>query len=333
MKQIFDKFSTQLTHLPQFVITWSIFFAAGAVVYIAYLAKNRRALPIIDCLGITYLREMAYRKSLYMDAFIYLAGKLTDSLILIPYIFVNVAVSRTVVDLAKNVVPIHEPASFNLIWASLCTILMFLAVELSEYVFHFAEHKFPVLWEFHKLHHSALELNPLTSHRHHPVSTLLAGILRGFMTGIVSGAIVYEFNISNVEAVALSLVASKIFIIATLDPLKHSHFKISFGIFDRLLISPYMHQIHHSKIKIHWDRNFGTNLSIFDWIFGTAYKPAKGERIIYGISGHNDDKMQAYNTLYGAYVTPLIKSAKIIRRNFKKYFAARSGNPTGSIRH
>ena len=52
--------------------------------------------------------------------------------------------------------------------------------------------------------------------------------------------------------------------------LRHSHVWITYGrIMERLLISPAQHQIHHSKNKVHFDRNFGVVLAIWDGMFGT----------------------------------------------------------------
>jgi sterol desaturase/sphingolipid hydroxylase (fatty acid hydroxylase superfamily) len=304
-----------------------MFFGAGIIIYLSYLFRNRQKLSILECLGLQEFRDAAFKKSLYMDFTMYIIGKLTDFVAMAPYVAMNLTASKLVTSAVSVCLPNYQSIEFSYFWAALCTVLMFLAAEFSEYGFHFVEHKTPFLWEFHKVHHSAHQLNPLTAKRNHPVSLLLGGASRGFMTGLAAGIIVSVFGISMIEALALSLVASKIFIIATLDPLKHSHYNISLGAFDRLLISPHMHQIHHSKQKAHWDKNFGTNLSIFDWAFGTAYKPRRGEKPVYGISGHSREKLQSYNTLYGAYIVPIIRAANMVRRHFRKGVPAK---PTGT---
>lgn len=304
-------------HMPQFIVTWAVFFGSGCLIYLIYILKNRRAIPFYECIGFKNFRQKMFRKSLYMDVTMYAVGKFTDFVIMAPFIAANVFACGLIISFSDAFFPFRQAASFNYACAAGCTIVMFLAAELSEYIFHISEHKFPFLWEFHKVHHSAHHLNPLTAKRNHPVSLLIGGSARGFLTGLAAGVLVSVFAISTAEALALSLVASKIFIIATLDPLKHSHFPISLGFFDRVLISPHMHQIHHSKKRIHWDKNFGTNVSIFDWLFGTGYKPVRGEQPVYGISGLSDEKLQTYNTLYGAYLYPLVKSLNIARQGTK----------------
>jgi sterol desaturase/sphingolipid hydroxylase (fatty acid hydroxylase superfamily) len=169
-----------------------------------------------------------------------------------------------------------------------------------------------VLWELHKVHHSADFLNPLTAKRGHSLPLLYGGAMAAMITGPTAGVFMYVFGISLVEAVLLKAVASKIFTVWTLDPLKHSHIPVSLGWFDSFLISPHMHQIHHSKLQPHWDRNFGTNLSIFDWLFRTGYRPAKGEQAVFGISGYSDNSLQKFNTIKGAFITPMVRSGRVL---------------------
>ena len=51
--------------------------------------------------------------------------------------------------------------------------------------------------------------------------------------------------------------------------LRHSHVAISFGVFEKVFISPAQHQIHHSAAKAHLDKNFGASLAIWDKFFGS----------------------------------------------------------------
>ncbi len=57
--------------------------------------------------------------------------------------------------------------------------------------------------------------------------------------------------------------------------LQHSHIWISCpGLAGRIFMSPAHHQIHHSADPIHFNRNFGSCLSVWDWVFGTLHQPA-----------------------------------------------------------
>lgn len=299
-----------IIHAPQFLITWSVFFGFGLITYVIYSLRNKKYFGFRElyehCVPFNILTEASF----HADVKIYLIGKFTDGFVFIPAIMLNAWLCLSLKELLSGFAPDYRAMEFTVTAASICTVVVFVVVEFSDFLFHYAEHKVPMLWELHKVHHSAQSLNPLTSKRGHPVSLALGGLTRASLTAIPGGLFVFLYDITVVEAAALSVVASKIFVIATLDPLKHSHHPISLGWFDRLLISPHMHQIHHSKSQPHWDKNFGTNLSIFDWMSGTAYKPDRGEKAVYGISGHSDEALSKYNTLYGAYMRPLLKSLK-----------------------
>jgi sterol desaturase/sphingolipid hydroxylase (fatty acid hydroxylase superfamily) len=55
------------------------------------------------------------------------------------------------------------------VYRTAITILLFLAYELGYWLNHYLSHRIPFLWEFHKVHHSATVLTPLTNFRVHPV--------------------------------------------------------------------------------------------------------------------------------------------------------------------
>ena len=62
----------------------------------------------------------------------------------------------------------------------------------------------------------------------------------------------------------------------TISHLHHTHIWMPFtGILGRIVTSPAHHQIHHSKLPHHLDKNLGGHLAIWDWAFGTLYVPSK----------------------------------------------------------
>jgi sterol desaturase/sphingolipid hydroxylase (fatty acid hydroxylase superfamily) len=50
-----------------------------------------------------------------------------------------------------------------------------------------------------------------------------------------------------------------------------------------VLVSPHMHQAHHSADAAQHDKNFATVFSLWDWMFGTLYLPAREERFRFGV--------------------------------------------------
>ncbi len=314
---------SQFMNIPQLAITWGIFFGAGLLTFAVHLLRNRDRFSLTDLLHHCVPFNPIRSKSFHMDVIIYVYRKLTDFIFVAPGLAILALAAAGINGFLSGVAVGHTPAQATFLITCFCTITMFLAAEFADYVVHYLEHKVPALWELHKVHHSADFLNPLTSKRGHSLPILYGGVVAGVFTGIPAGIFMFLFGFSLPEVLILKGVASKIFTVWTLDPLKHSHIPIGLGWFDSLFISPHMHQIHHSKLQPHWDKNFGTNLSIFDWFFGTGYKPAKGERIEFGISGYSDDSLQKFNTFTGAFVTPVLKSADIIAKLFGPKAAAK----------
>ena len=166
------------------------------------------------------------------------------------------------------------------------------------------QHFVPALWEIHKVHHSATFLNPLTARRGHPLGFVFDGTASAVLVGIPAGLFHVFLNFSLIDILFLYTCASKLGTVVTLDALKHSQFPIRFGRLERIFISPYMHQIHHSTKVEHLDKNFGVNLSVWDWIFGTAVSPDKYEKIVYGFGSETEED---YERLWGVYAGPFLK--------------------------
>src|SRR5262249_7209555 len=53
--------------------------------------------------------------------------------------------------------------------------------------------------------------------------------------------------------------------------MSHSNLKWRIGPLIYIFVGPEMHRWHHVKDSNVRECNYGNNLSIFDWIFGTAY--------------------------------------------------------------
>jgi sterol desaturase/sphingolipid hydroxylase (fatty acid hydroxylase superfamily) len=88
--------------------------------------------------------------------------------------------------------------------------------------------------------------------------------------------------------------------------LQHTHMWISFrGMLGRIFVSPAHHQVHHSSNPKHFDKNFGSCLALWDWMFGTLYVPEKErEKLNFGFADHADA-----HSFKGEMVTPFVQAA------------------------
>jgi sterol desaturase/sphingolipid hydroxylase (fatty acid hydroxylase superfamily) len=173
---------------------------------------------------------------------------------------------------------------------------------------HYLKHKWPLMWEFHKIHHSAEVLTPITALRRHPVEALFGSAIVAITLGL--GAVIWIVAFGAlVSPVTMFGGLAGVFLWRVLGyNLRHSHLWISYGrIWNQILISPAHHQIHHSDDQRHYDTNFGHIFTFWDRLFGTHYIPAEEERVAFGIDA---EEMPDYQTLCGLYFTPFVKIAR-----------------------
>jgi len=186
------------------------------------------------------------------------------------------------------------------------TLMLFLAYELGYWFNHWLCHKVPLLWEFHKVHHTAQVLTPLTNFRVHPVYTWIFTNILAFSAAVANGLGNYLFgDTAHQYALSDTNIILVLFIHAYVH-LQHSHMWIAFtGLLGRVFVSPAHHQVHHSDNPKHFNKNFGSCLALWDWIFGTLYVPAKErEALTFGFADHPDA-----HTVKGELVMPLVKAA------------------------
>jgi len=198
--------------------------------------------------------------------------------------------------------------------------------ELCIYVGHLLSHRVPVLWEFHKVHHSAEVLTPFTAERKHPVSILVLmgtavvglGAYQGVMVYAVFGTVALTTLFGVELFLGLSLLAG--------THLRHSHIPLGFGRrLSHVFMSPAQHRVHHSARPEHWNSNFGETLSIFDWMFGTLYIPNGQEHLTFGV----DLAKQSHDGVLRAYAHPFAAAWRVLTGDFA-HRGSRSPEPPGS---
>ncbi len=136
---------------------------------------------------------------------------------------------------------------------------------------HITEHKVPVLWRFHVIHHADNNVDVTTGLRHHPVESVLRGLFF-FMGILLSGAPMYAVMIFQTI-----LVLSTAFTHANIRLPKWLDTSLGY-----VLISPNMHKVHHHWKQPFTDSNYGAILSIWDRMLGT-FKKLDPSQIRYGL--------------------------------------------------
>jgi sterol desaturase/sphingolipid hydroxylase (fatty acid hydroxylase superfamily) len=191
------------------------------------------------------------------------------------------------------------------------TAVLFVAYELGYWIDHYLSHNVAFLWEFHKVHHTAEVLSPLTDFRVHPVDTIvfhnILALVMGTFGGVAChllGRPVEPLTIANTNALVLLF-------FFFIGHLQHTHFWIAFtGVWGRIVLSPAHHQIHHSTNPAHFNKNLGSCLAIWDWLFGTLHVPARSrEKLRFGI----EPKAPNVHNLTEGLLGPLVRTLARLR--------------------
>lgn len=198
------------------------------------------------------------------------------------------------------------------------TLTGFLAYDFSYWFDHWLKHRVSWLWPFHRVHHTAEVLTPLTSFRIHPVDNLIFANISAVIIGVAEGVVHYTLG---GRAPELAVTGTNIVLVAflyTVIHLQHSHIRIAFaGRLGRIVFSPAHHHIHHSADPAHYDCNLGSCLAIWDWMFGTLRVPDSKARLVFGTVAEEDP-----HSATGALLYPFVLSFRAVRKSYRSYHSA-----------
>ena len=162
-------------------------------------------------------------------------------------------------------------------WVSI--VLGLLAIDLGMYVQHRLFHAIPLLWRFHQIHHSDLDVDCGTALRHHPVETFVAqafDLALIALVGVPAVAVLAGYTVAALVAI-----------------FNHANIMVPRGA-DRALrwfvVTPDMHRIHHSEEISEQNANFGEMFPWWDRLLGTyvAHPSAGQEGLRVGVRGRHE---------------------------------------------
>ncbi len=195
----------------------------------------------------------------------------------------------------------YSQLTFNIWWASFFFLIAFTLVEdFFSFLIHWLFHKIPILWQFHKVHHSATVMNPITQYRIHPVELLFNNISYLIALGLVQGIFSWIYFSHKEDVTYISTNVFTILFFFSGANLRHSHVKLRyFSFLENFFISPFQHQIHHSNDPKHFNKNLGSKFALWDILFGTLVKSHEAKYIKFGIgTKENKDFDTFFKTLW-----------------------------------
>jgi len=158
------------------------------------------------------------------------------------------------------------------------------------YCWHRLNHRVPLLWRFHRMHHSDAQMDVTTAGRFHFGEIALSSLLRV--------PLILLLGIRLPELVAYEAMMFAV--------VQFHHANIGLpGWMDRLLrlviVTPAMHKVHHSRVQPETDSNYTSLFSFWDRLFGTFRLRDDPHTIRFGLEGLDREGDQ---TLAGLIKTP-----------------------------
>ena len=214
--------------------------------------------------------QSVFRKDFWLDFF---------------YMFFNFFVFTIVIQGVYNILEIGfgkvgiSAQSFALLqietlpmWIQL--VVFFILLDFVQWLTHIALHKFPVLWQFHQVHHSVKEMGFAAHLRYHWMENILYKPLKTIGVMLLGGFEPEQAYIVHFAAIAIG-------------HLNHSNIKLTYGPLKYILNNPVMHLYHHSYTlpEGKYGVNFGISLSLWDYLFKTNYIPEDSGTIDLGYPG------------------------------------------------
>ncbi|MBT3703445.1 MAG: sterol desaturase family protein [Alphaproteobacteria bacterium] len=282
------------------LLHWPFLLSALTIALLA----TRFAPGALHFLKVYFSRAVWWHPSARADYLYYLINGAFFPVIFAPLLAVSAIVSSATVDMF-NAPSGSGEAHWIIVTAF--SLAVFVAYDFGRYIGHWVQHKNAVLWEFHKVHHSAEVLTPLTSFRLHPVDLLLMSAVPGFFTGLVGGSAIIATGGAITPWQVLGMHGG-IAAYHLISNLRHTHVWVSFGpVWSRYFISPAQHQIHHSADEKHFHTNIGWAFAIWDRLFGTLYVPEGKEEITYGLGDGTDAD---YHGVIRMYFLPVVRAGQ-----------------------
>ena len=164
------------------------------------------------------------------------------------------------------------------------------------YSWHWANHVIPLLWRFHRMHHSDRHMDVTTATRFHLGEHLFSSVLKLGLVPLL-GLEVWHLLAYDTLVIAVT---------------QFHHADISLGRWDRwlrlVIVTPDMHKVHHSDWHPETNSNYSTVLSIWDRLLGSFRKRDDPGTIVFGLKEFTDpDWLGVAGMLKTPFVNPQTK--------------------------
>lgn len=155
------------------------------------------------------------------------------------------------------------------------TLLGLLGLDLvSAWFAHWIQHKTPVMWRFHLIHHTDTHVDTTSANRHHPGESVIRFVFTTLAVIILGAPIWMVFLYQTLSALLSQFNHANIVLPRALD-----------RVLSWFIVSPDMHKVHHHYMLPYTDSNYGNIFSVWDRLFGT-FMTLERDQLVYGIDTH-----------------------------------------------
>lgn len=162
-----------------------------------------------------------------------------------------------------------------MLWPTWSHLLIgFIVRDFIQWWTHRLLHRVPVLWEFHKVHHSVKEMGFAAHLRYHWMENVVYRTIEYIPLALI-GIGLRDFFVIHIFTLAVG-------------HFNHSNLKLNLGYLKFVFNNPQMHIWHHAydlPDERKYGVNFGLTLSIWDYLFKTNYIPHDGRDVKLGFPG------------------------------------------------
>ncbi len=159
-----------------------------------------------------------------------------------------------------------------------------------QYLWHRLNHRIPLLWRFHAVHHSDADLDASAALRFHTGEILLSSLARLAVLPVLGLTI---GHVLVYETILLPIIL-----------FHHSNVRVPERM-DRwlrmVIVTPWMHWVHHSDWQPETDSNYSSIFSFWDRIFGSFRLRRNPREIRLGLGLHDRE----WRTVGGMMLLPL----------------------------
>jgi sterol desaturase/sphingolipid hydroxylase (fatty acid hydroxylase superfamily) len=163
------------------------------------------------------------------------------------------------------------------LWAE--AIIAFIILDYTNFLWHILNHRIPLLWRFHLVHHTDADLDVTTAIRFHFGEIIGSVFFRGAAVVLVGASpllvLIYEI------------------VFEACTQFHHSNMKLPLKVeraLNKLIVTPRMHGIHHSVVHSETDSNYSVIFSFWDRIHRTINLHIPQQQVVIGVPMYSNNQ-------------------------------------------